>query len=63
MNEADFEIIERDMAEIEAMKNDKLLKVLKEVHSELIAFMLGEKPSKATSETFNKLQAIIEELR
>jgi transcriptional accessory protein Tex/SPT6 len=62
MNTADFEIIERDLAEIEAMKNARLLKVLKAAKGELLALMLGARPNAATSQTVDKLQAIIEEL-
>ena len=60
MNEADFEIIERDMIEIEAMKNEKLLEVLKAAKGELLAFMLGARPNAATSGIVDKIQAIIE---
>ena len=62
MNTADFEIIERDLAEIEAMKNAKLLKALRAAKGELLALMLGARPNAATSQTVDKLQAIIEEL-
>lgn len=62
MNSADFEIIERDMIEIEAMKNEKLLEVLKAAKGELLALMLGARPNAATSGIVDKIQAIIEDI-
>ncbi len=55
-------IIERDMTEIENAKNAKTLKVLQAAKGELLAFMLGARPTAETSKVVDRLSAIIEKL-
>jgi hypothetical protein len=63
MNTADFEIIERDLAEIEAMKNAKLLRVLRLARGELIALMLRAEPSADTERVVDLLTDTLEGLK
>jgi hypothetical protein len=63
MNTADFEIIERDLAEIEAMKNAKLLSVLRLARGELIALMLRAEPSADTERVVDLLTDTLEGLK
>jgi len=63
MNEADFETIERDMAEIEAMKNAKLIKVLRLARGELMAMMLRAEPSADTERVVDLLTDTLEGLK